>query len=181
MFVVVDIETTGLNPGKDYVLEVGVVLTDDNLIPQHEYSELIKYDAVTHLLNDLNDVVREMHTESGLIEALLAGQGLSMISLEEQLCNFLERNGAEGLPMCGSSIHFDRAFLKEYFPKFESMFHYRNIDTSTVKNLAEHWNKPVFDARPQGMKKHRVIPDCYDTIAELSYYRDNFLFVSQES
>lgn len=175
-FVVVDIETTGLDPDNHQILEIGVVLCNADLAILNTYNLVFPY---VPLENELDPVVLEMHTKNGLLP--LCERNTTLESMEGNpdwdysLTQFLEMCNATGLPMCGSSVHFDRAFLKKYTPKFEGLFHYRNIDVSTIKNLAELWNEGAFKGRPEGDKQHRALPDCYDTIEELKYYRTTFL------
>lgn len=170
-FVVVDIETTGLEYETDTILELGVILATANLDYVASKHQCFYYDRT----GNEPDVVAEMHEASGLWEICADPTLPSEYEVCQDFVTFLEVHGATGLPMCGSSVHFDRGFLKSDMALFESVFHYRNIDVSTIKNLAELWNEGAFKGRPEGDKQHRALPDCYDTIEELKYYRTTFL------
>lgn len=172
----VDIETTGLRPTKDCILEVACVVTDN---------ELTVIDAVSHVLvptnfgySEMIPFVHEMHTKNGLIELIESNQADEPWAVEASLRLFMEQffgDGEDAIkpPMCGSSVHFDRAFIDHHLMGFGEMFHYRNIDVSTVKELAERWAHPVWERRPGQAdedKKHRALDDTLASIAELRYY-----------
>lgn len=174
LFPWVDIETTGLNPNKDVILEVGIILTDENLNEVNHTEVQIFQAPIT--LSLMCDEVREMHEKSGLIDRCCGNNSLSLSTSEQYLIYWLQENldsSDDKPPMCGSSVHFDRTFLKRYMPELESKFHYRNIDVSTVKNLCGAWYPPQFSERPQGEKNHTTISDLRDSIAELKYYRES--------
>lgn len=120
--------------------------------------------------------VVEMHTQSSLWEQI-PDRGESLDEAEAALLTFLSKWVEPGeSPMCGSTVSFDRSFLREHMPKLEKYFHYRNIDVSTVKELARLWNKPAFDMRPDdGYKAHRAYADIKASIEELRHYRRAFL------
>lgn len=169
MLAWVDLETTGLDPQNDVILEIGVQLTLDDLTFVNSDSAVIQHFGTLAL----PDLVQKMHTKNGLLAELRYGEPLAeaelrMIALLQAL--------PEPSPMCGSSVHFDRGFLKKHMPRLEAMFHYRNIDISTVKELAARWlpMNPTLASIPVPVpqKLHRVDPDLEDTIAEASFYRD---------
>jgi oligoribonuclease len=176
MMAWVDCETTGLDAHKDLLLEVGIIITDDflNVLDRKSYS---LYHAAAR--DRAGGYVQEMHDVSGLWSDCKT-KGVAVAAAElwllEWLTGYVEPDAA---PMCGSTVHFDRAFLKVNMPKLEDHFHYRNIDVSTVKELARIWNKVAFDLRPDDeIKFHRVIPDIEASIAELHHYKRKFLVLT---
>lgn len=185
--ILLDCETTGLDPTNDVMLELGMLhVTDDLTTVLGEFQTLVRYEhglaapmAEIAALEGWPSVVRDMHIASGLFDALDDPRvGLPDEALAERLAiHWLERqeiqNGIEvgTEPMCGSSIHFDRGFLKIHMREFASYWHYRNIDTSTVKELVRRWRPEVYADLPEARKLHRVLPDCYDTLNELRFYK----------
>lgn len=183
-FVFIDIETTGLNHMTEVVLEMGVRIIDANLDTIDDFDVLIwdtpPYDLRLKQLSEQEDkYVFDMHTKNGLWDACRA-EGLEPAHAEEQLFGFLSGHGIHpDEPLCGSSVQFDRAFLMEQYPAVHNLFSYRNIDTSTVKELCRRFNPPIYEALNKYVipkKLHRVLPDLTDTIDELGFYRDNFLW-----
>lgn len=175
----VDIETTGLDPVNDLLLEVGAILTDDHLSPIGRYSCVILHNPVDARLRAV-PVVQDMHDANGLWKALATGKPIDVA--EDHLLTFLSLGGEAGMvPMCGSSVHFDRAWLKRWMPQAEAWFHYRNLDVSTLKIAASLWNPIACDLRPDGRDNHRVLSDLEDTLAELRWYRKALLQTSSET
>lgn len=190
-FVFVDIETTGLNHMIELVLEIGVRITDRDLETIDDFDVLI-WDTPKHdrKIRDLmanpatNAFVLDMHSDekSGLFTAAQS-EGVPEDEAERLVADFLRGHGVgpdTKEPMCGSSVQFDRLFLAEQFPVIHNLFSYRNIDTSTIKELCMRLNPKVYEqlekyTSPQ--KRHRVLPDLTDTIDELGFYRDNFLYL----
>jgi oligoribonuclease len=191
----VDIETTGLNPLTEIILEVGFRITDaKNLDTLDEFDILVwepgfytkKVEAVLESTDPAVRYVADMHRKSGLWDAA-EREGFTMADAEAQLVDWLASHGVhadvpmkERDPLCGSSLHFDRGFLAETFPQVEAAFHYRNIDISTIKELCRRFNRPVYDKLDEystKQEKHRVMPDLDDTIGEFRFYRDNFLWI----
>lgn len=186
----VDLETTGLSTEFDVPLELGIVLTDKWGGVIAEESWLI-WEGTTHwkLAMDnavVTEVVNKMHLKSKLWTDLNTKETVTCRQAEEYALNFLDNNNVKhgDLPMCGSSIGFDRSFLSVYMPNLERNFHYRNIDVSTLKLLCMDLNPEMYakmDSHyPNPLKMHRVIPDCYDTIAEYKFYVENFLWVGED-
>lgn len=176
----VDVETTGLSTeGK--LLEVGFVTTDSNLKVLSKSNWLFSIDRAD--LSTFENEALKMHSASGLLFDCLGAPktGLSPhLRSGEGVVSGMERwlkyqinwvEGAQGFPMAGSSVHFDRAWLKARAPLIEKLFHYRNIDVSTLKNLARLWY-PDLPAWGGDRKTHRAIADIEDSIAELAYYRE---------
>jgi oligoribonuclease len=184
-FVFCDVETTGLEPDSHLLLEVGFIITDAELNKIDDFDVQI-WDSPMYddfwASDSVPEVVRMMHTSSGLIDACRS-EGLTQEDAEAQIRGFLEGYGVspEGDPLVGSSVAFDRNFLALHMPHVASMFHYRNIDVSTVKELCARLNPTLFsklDDETANRKMHRVLGDLEDTIGELKWYIDNFLFLA---
>ena len=176
-----DIETTGLDPAKEVILEVGFKITDLTLHVVDNFSVCIWNEAFyANKVREANDLVKDMHDKSGLFEDA-SMNGVEPDEAEAMILHWLDKNeiGRED-PMCGSSVQFDRGFLAEQMPDVANTFSYRNIDMSSVKELCRRFNPILYskldeDTNPQ--KAHRVSPDIDDTINEAEFYLDNFLWV----
>jgi oligoribonuclease len=173
----VDLEMTGLNPDKDHILEMAIVITDYNLNIIANNFDVVIHQPVEHLMW-MNDWVREVHTKNELLN-LSANSNINVLSAEMLALEFISTYAAKQTsPMCGNSICSDRRFLFRYMPQLEAYFHYRNLDVSTVKNLGLYW----FPERIKSFKKqdsfHRAKDDILQSIAELKFYRDN-LFINK--
>lgn len=173
MFVITDIETTGLDRQHDFVLEIGMIATDDNLDEIDSVSYLIQPAPIDVLLDAIhsNEVVHQMHSENGIIGELVRGEGWRPALVEQMLCDWYDNTVGEVVPMGGSNVSFDREFLHRVHGVLESKFHYRNIDVSTVKELVRRF-RPDLAWTPPEVKAHRALADCRQTIAELKHYRD---------
>lgn len=179
-FVFVDIETTGLEHTTELVLEIGVIITDLDLQQIDVYdSQVWESPLYDRKWESTDPFVQTMHHGNGLLEQCRA-EGQTMQDAEETIAEFLKGHGVDGEPMCGSSVHFDRMFLAEQFPAIAECFSHRNIDVSTLKELCMRLNPELY-AKLEGAapkrERHRVIEDIEDTIGELQFYRDNFLFL----
>ena len=181
MFLFLDIETTGLDPASDYMLELGMVLTTDKFVVIDQFSRVIcpevwsvwSRQGLVSLKNYLPAVVFDMHKKSGLLSEV--SFGIHPRQAEEEAIDWLELALAKDQPVAGSSVHFDRSFIKAQMPTLDSKFHYRNIDVSTLKELAKRWAPEVHDSRPLAQAKHRALPDIHDTIQELVHYQKRFI------
>ena len=168
-----DMEMTGLVPETDHIIEVAMVITDNELNTVAESPSLVVHqsDSVLDAMDNWN---KSTHGKSGLIDRIKVST-LDEAQVEQQLLAFLtEHVPARTSPMCGNSICQDRRFMARWMPKLEDYFHYRNLDVSTLKELAKRWNPSV----AQGMKKHgkhEALADIYESIEEMKHYRDNFL------
>lgn len=179
--IILDIESSGLDPTSDVMLELGMLhVTDDLTSVLGEFSTLIGWDGNLDLVGT---IVLEMHTKSGLWDALVeAGdKAPSTARAEQDAIRWLEAQenqfGIEiaNEPMVGSTIGFDRGFLKVHMRELESYWHYRSIDASSVKELVRRWRPAVYAMLPEGRKTHRALPDCYDTLNELRFYKTRVL------
>jgi len=168
-----DMEMTGLDPDKDRIIEVAIVVTDPQLVTRAEAPVAVVHqpEAVLDAMDDWN---KSTHARSGLIDKVKAST-LTEAAVEEQLLAFLAQHvPARTSPMCGNSICQDRRFLARYMPRLEAYFHYRNLDVSTLKELAKRWRPDVAKGlNKQG--KHEALADIYESIEELKYYRERLL------
>ena len=169
----IDMEMSGLNPDTDKVLEIAIVVTDSQLNTVAEAPVLVVHqaDAVLDAMDDWN---RSTHAKSGLVERVKASK-LSEDAVQEQLVAFLSQHVPPRIsPMCGNSVHQDRRFLARHLPGLEAYFLYRNLDVSTLKELAKRW-KPAIMAGLTKHGKHEALADIYESIEELRYYREHLL------
>jgi len=173
VIVWIDIETTGLDPFGDEILEVGFMTTTENLTVVH-YQSWLTYPPFG--MPVLDDFITNMHTKSGLLEELkeLQGSGFEpgRDDTQNNMLEYLSMVAEPGtLPMAGSSVHFDREFMKHQFPKVHDWFHYRNLDISSISNAAKIWKPEIAAGAPAGRGFHRAIPDLEDTLELAKYYR----------
>jgi oligoribonuclease len=169
----IDMEMSGLNPEVDKVLEIAVVVTDSQLNTVAEAPVLVVHQADA-LLSAMDEWNKSVHGKSGLIQRVRAS-ALSEAGAEERMIGFLERFVPSATsPMCGNSVHQDRRFLVRHMPRLEAYFHYRNLDVSTLKELARRW-KPEIMAGLTKHGKHEALADIYESIEELKYYRGHLL------
>lgn len=168
-----DCEMTGLDPDRERIIEIAVVVTGPQLLPRVEGPVLVVHqpDALLDAMDAWN---KGTHGRSGLIDKVRASR-LTEAEAEEQLLAFVSRYVGKGRsPMCGNTISQDRRFLVRYMPRFEAYFHYRNIDVSTLKELARRWQPDV----AAGFKKqqaHTALADVQESIDELVYYRRHMM------
>ena len=168
-----DCEMTGLDPEKERIIEIAVVVTGPDLTPRVEGPVLVIHqpDAVLNAMDAWN---KGTHGRSGLIDKVKAST-LSEEQATEQLIAFLSRYVPKGAsPMCGNTIGQDRRFLVRYMPRLEACFHYRKIDVSTLKELARRWRPQVVDAFKK-QQLHTALADVHESIDELAHYRDHFI------
>ncbi|KAF0098923.1 MAG: oligoribonuclease [bacterium] len=172
----IDMEMSGLDPDRDRVLEIALVVTDKNLDVVEEGPVLVVHqdDAVLDAMDNWN---KSTHGKSGLIDKVKAST-LTEAEVEQRVLAFMKRHvGERQSPMCGNSICQDRRFMARHMPKLEAYFHYRNLDVSTLKELAARWRPEL----KEGFKKansHTALADIQESIAELRYYREHFIKVS---
>lgn len=169
----IDMEMSGLNPDTDRVLELAVIVTDSQLNAVAEGPVLVVHqpDAVLAAMDDWN---KSTHAKSGLVERVKTSV-LSEGEAEAQMIAFLAQHVPSGIsPMCGNSVHQDRRFLSRHMPALEAYFLYRNLDVSTLKELAKRW-KPAIMAGLTKHGKHEALADIQESIEELKYYREHFL------
>jgi len=168
----IDCEMTGLDPSVEVLVEVAVVVTDSELTILDEGLDLlIKTDPSK--LAGMEEVVREMHTTSGLLIAL-AEATLTVEEAEQQILDYIKQWVPERRksPLCGNSIATDRSFLVRYMPTLDDHLHYRMIDVSSIKELARRWYPKAYFNAPAKTGGHRALADIVDSITELRYYRE---------
>jgi len=169
----IDLEMTGLNTDTDHIIEIATVVTDKHLNVLGE-GPVLAIHQPEHVLNAMDDWNRKQHGASGLAERVRLST-ITAADAEQRTLDFLARFVAPGKsPMCGNSICQDRRFLARQMPRLERYFHYRNLDVSTVKELARRWAPAIYE----GVKKestHLALDDIRDSIRELEYYRRHFI------
>jgi oligoribonuclease len=166
-----DLEMTGLDPANDVIVEMATLVTDDELTVVAEGPDIV-IAAPPERLEAMSDVVRNMHTRSGLLTAITE----STVTLEEAGATtlaFIKEHVPEArtVPLCGNSIGTDRRFLAAYLPDIEEWLHYRSIDVSTVKELCRRWYPEAYSKTPTKKGGHRALDDIRESIEELRYYR----------
>ncbi len=168
-----DCEMTGLDPEKERIIEIAVVVTGPQLTPRIEGPVLVIHqdEAVLAAMDAWN---RSTHGRSGLVDKVRAST-LTEAEAETQVLDFLSRYVDKGVsPMCGNTIGQDRRFLVRYMPRLEAFFHYRNVDVSTLKELARRWRPQLVEAfRKQ--QAHTALADVHESIDELAHYRATFI------
>jgi oligoribonuclease len=169
----IDLEMTGLYPDTDRIIEIAVIVTDAQLTRRIEGPVLAVHqsDAALDAMDDWN---KGTHGRSGLIERVKAST-IDEAAAEAQVIEFLALHVPKAKsPMCGNSICQDRRFLAKTMPTLEAFFHYRNLDVSTLKELAKRW-KPEILAGFKKAQAHTALADVHESIDELAYYREHFL------
>lgn len=188
--IIVDVETTGLSYEFDMLLELGMVAIDSDMNVVDTFDRIVNSPKIRYRLHEVQAAARDegddgakfviaMHAESGLAAALERGEGADIPEVVEQAADWLQRMNGVGLPMMGSNVQFDRNMLRRHMPSLEAMFHYRNIDVSSIKEWVKAFGgdtypthiEPQFSPR----KLHRTVADCIDTRDELRIYTELFL------
>lgn len=168
----IDLEMTGLDPDRDVVVEIATIVTDGTLDRVERGPDLV-IAAPQRALDAMEDVVRTMHTRSGLLDEIAASQ-LTVRDAEDATLEFVRAHVPKPAtaPLAGNSVHADRMFLRRYMPTLEAYLHYRNVDVSTLKELARRWRPELLDEAPEKAERHRALDDIVESIAELRFYRD---------
>lgn len=172
-----DCEMTGLDPEVDRIIEIAVVVTGPDLAPRIE-GPVFAIHQSDEQLDRMDAWNKGTHGRSGLIDRVKAST-VTEAQAEEALLAFLVRYlPKNGSPMCGNTIGQDRRFLVKYMPRLEAFFHYRNLDVSTLKELAKRWRPDIY-ANFRKQQAHTALADVQESIDELAHYREHFLRVTQ--
>ena len=169
----IDLEMTGLDPARDHIIEIATIVTNSDLeiLAEGPVIAIHQSDAVLGAMDEWNT---RQHGQSGLTERVRQSR-FDEQEAERLTLEFLERLVPAGKsPMCGNSICQDRRFLARWMPRLEAYFHYRNLDVSTIKELARRWAPSIYDGL-QKESRHLALDDIRDSIEELRYYRRHFL------
>jgi oligoribonuclease len=169
----IDCEMTGLDPENDRLIEIAVVVTGPDLDPRVE-GPVFAIHQSDEQLDKMDAWNKATHGRSGLIEKVKAS-AVTEAQAEQGVLEFVSKYAPKGVaPMCGNTIGQDRRFLVKYMPRLEAFFHYRNVDVSTLKELARRWRPDIYSSfRKQ--QKHTALADVHESIEELAHYREHFL------
>ena len=174
MIVWIDLETTGLSPSEDCLLEIAVVITDDDLNQIDWYQSVIK--PKRRALRRMDDFVTQMHTRSGLLLELADGRAVKAV--EAEVIAFLDRHKLDKrITLAGDSVHFDKAFIERHMPELAKRFSHQILDVSSVANCVKRWHASVYwameDERDERAGvRHRAFHDILSSIRRLDRYRD---------
>ena len=169
----IDLEMTGLSPERDRIIEIAVVVTDPQVTVRVEGPVFAVHQSDA-LLDGMDNWNKGTHGRSGLTERVKAST-IDDAAAEAQVIEFLKRHVPAGKsPMCGNTICQDRRFLANYMPRLEAFFHYRNLDVSTLKELARRWKPELLDSFKKA-QAHTALADIHESIDELLHYRKHFI------
>jgi len=162
---------TGLEADRHVIVEIATLVTDDNLAVVAEGPDLVVH-ATDEQLAAMDDFVRDMHTGSGLLDQIVTSD-LTLAEAGRQTLEFIQAYvpKARTVPLAGNSIGTDRRFLAAYLPEIEEYLHYRSVDVSTIKELANRWYPRAVAAAPPKAGGHRALDDIRESVAELAFYR----------
>ena len=171
LIVWVDCEMTGLSLETDELIEIAVVITDGQLNELDSGIDLIIKPSAASL-DSMIEIVKEMHTSSGLLDEL--PKGMDLETAEAQVMAYVKQHVPEArkAPLAGSSVYVDRGFIARDLPNFDQHLHYRLIDVSSIKELTKRWYPKVYFAAPEKNGNHRALADIRESIAELRYFRE---------
>jgi oligoribonuclease len=172
MLAWIDLEMTGLDPTRHTIVEIATLVTDDDLTIIEEGPDLVVH-ASPEDLAQMDDVVRTMHTQSGLLAAMEAST-LTLAEAGAETLTFLKKHihQPRTVPLAGNSIGTDRRFLAAFLPDVEDYLHYRSVDVSTIKELCRRWRPEVYKGAPAKRGGHRALQDIRESVGELAYYRN---------
>jgi oligoribonuclease len=167
----IDCEMTGLDLERDALIEIACLVTDGKLDVLGEGLDLV-IKPPPEALDQMEDVVREMHTSSGLLTELAAG--ITLAEAQDQVLAYVRKYIAEPrrVPLAGNSIATDRVFIARDMPELDAFLHYRMVDVSSIKELARRWYPRTYFASPPKRGGHRALADITESIQELRYYRE---------
>jgi oligoribonuclease len=167
----IDCEMTGLDLTRDALVEIACIVTDGELVAVDDGIDVI-IKPPAEALDTMPEVVREMHTTSGLLTELPGG--VTLAEAQDQVLAYIRQHVPESrkVPLCGNSIATDRAFLARDMPELDEFLHYRMVDVSSIKELARRWYPRTYFASPPKHGGHRALADIVESIRELQYYRE---------
>ena len=167
----IDCEMTGLDVDKDVLVEIAVVVTDSDLNLLDDGIDIL-IATTAEQLEGMEDIVRQMHTSSGLLDAL-GSATTTLEQAEQQVLDYIAGHVSEKrkAPLCGNSIATDRTFIARYMPRVDDHLHYRMVDVSSIKELVRRWYPKVYFNAPAKAGGHRALADIIESITELRYYR----------
>ena len=169
----IDCEMTGLDPEKERLLEIAVIVTGPHLTPRIEGPVLVIHQSDA-LLDQMDKWNKGTHGKSGLIDKVKASS-TTEAEAEQQILEFIKQYVPKNTsPMCGNTISQDRRFLVRFMPRLEAYFHYRNLDVSTLKELSRRWKPSVYSAFKK-KQRHTALADVHESIDELAHYREHFI------
>ena len=170
----VDCEMTGLQVEVDQICEIAVVVTDSELVPQHDGLQLVIKPSDAAMAN-MGEFVTQMHEGSGLLAEI--PNGISIRDAELQVLEYIKQwvDTEKSAPLAGNSIGTDRMFLNREMPELDQYLHYRNIDVSSIKELTRRWYPRTYFQLPKKTGNHRALADILESIKELEYYRKTVL------
>ncbi|MBM3386948.1 MAG: oligoribonuclease [Betaproteobacteria bacterium] len=169
----IDCEMTGLDPEKERLLEIAVIVTGPQLTPRIEGPVLVIHQSEQQL-QQMDAWNKGTHGKSGLIDKVKASR-TTEAEAEQQILDFLKKYVPKSAsPLCGNTISQDRRFLVKYMPKLEAFLHYRNLDVSTLKELSRRWKPEVYSAFKK-QQRHTALADVHESIDELMHYREHFI------
>jgi len=166
----IDCEMTGLDLARDALIEIACIVTDGQLVALDDGVDLV-IKPPAEALDHMPEVVRDMHTASGLLDEL--GSGITLAEAQEQVLAYVRKHVPEPrkVPLCGNSIATDRTFIARDMPELDAYLHYRMVDVSSIKELARRWYPRAYFASPEKHGGHRALADIRESIIELRYYR----------
>jgi oligoribonuclease len=167
----IDCEMTGLDLARDALIEIACIVTDGQLVPVDDGVDVV-IKPPAEALDHMPEVVRDMHTASGLLDEL--GAGITLAEAQEQILAYVREHVHESrkVPLCGNSIATDRTFIARDMPELDTFLHYRMVDVSSIKELARRWYPRAYFASPEKHGGHRALADIKESIRELQYYRE---------
>ena len=170
----VDLEMTGLDPARNTIIEIATLLTDNDLNIVAEGPEIVINTDEGHL-GRMIEIVRDMHTKSGLVERVRTST-VNLRDAERETLGFLRRwLKPRSAPLCGNSVWCDRMFIKLQMPALDEFLHYRTVDVSSFKEVGTRWSVNAIGGAPRKGDKHRALEDIRESLAELRHYRDRWL------
>ena len=176
-FVWIDLEMTGLDPDKEVIIEIATIVTDSQLNILAEGPDLVLHQPEIYLTR-MDDWNRNQHSKSGLIDDVRKSM-ISLEAAESQTLDFIKQFcETKQNPLCGNAVHHDRRFLIKYMPKIHEYLHYRHIDVSAIKTLAQKWYPKQKEVKKS--TSHRALSDIRESIEELRFYRANYFKSAEE-